>query len=151
MSEQTDRLRQKALRLLAMRDHSRVELARKLAPLGTPEEVEVTLDRMAELGLQSDRRYAEAWVRGKASRFGTSRLKQELARRGVDADTVADVLNEGELSSDIDRARAIWTSKFGTPATDRKEWARQARFLQGRGFSSEIITKLLKEVPHESS
>lgn len=151
MTEQADRLRQKALRLLAQRDHSRSELARKLAALGTPEEIEATLDRMAELGFQSDRRYAEAWVRSKAQRFGTARLKQELSRRGVDADTVADVLNEGELSSDIDRARAIWTSKFGAPAADRKEWARQARFLQSRGFSSEIITKLLKEVPHESS
>jgi regulatory protein len=60
MSQEADRLRQKALRLLAMRDHSRTELERKLAALGTPEEIRATLDRMAELGLQSDRRFAEA-------------------------------------------------------------------------------------------
>lgn len=151
MTEAADRLRQKALRLLAMREHSRSELARKLAALGTPQEVEATLDRMAELGLQSDRRFAESWTRSKAGRFGTVRLKLELARRGVDADTVAEVLTNGELDSDIDRARRVWATKFGTVAEDRREWARQARFLQGRGFSSEVITSLLKEVPDESS
>ena len=146
-----DRLRQKALRLLALRDHSRAELARKLAGLGTPQEVDATLDRMAELGLQSDRRFAEAWLRGKAGRFGTARLRMELARRGVDADTVEQALGESAIDDDLERARAVWRSKFGTPAQDRREWARQARFLQGRGFSSEVITKLLKEVPDESS
>jgi regulatory protein len=151
MSQEADRLRQKALRLLAMRDHSRTELERKLAALGTPEEIRATLDRMAELGLQSDRRFAEAWVRGKAPRFGTARLKMELARRGVDADTVAAVLSSDEVDSDIERARAVWTAKFGTAARDRREWAQQARFLQGRGFSSEVITRLLKEVPDESA
>ena len=151
MSEQADRLRQKALRLLALRDHSRAELARKLAALGTPQEVDATLDRMAELGLQSDRRYAEAWVRSKAGRFGTARLKMELARRGIAADMVAEVLSGGELDSDIERARAVWAAKFGDAAQDRKEWARQARFLQGRGFTSEVIAKLLKEVPDESA
>jgi regulatory protein len=151
MTEQADRLRQKALRLLAMRDHSRAELERKLAALGTPQEIAAVLDRMAELGLQSDRRYAEAWVRGKARRFGTARLKTELARRGVDSETVAEVLATGELDSDIERARAVWAVKFGSVAADRREWARQARFLQGRGFSSEVITKMLKEVPDKSS
>jgi regulatory protein len=151
MTEAADRLRQKALRLLALRDHSRAELERKLAALGTPEEVQATLDRMAELGLQSDFRFAEAWVRSKAGRFGTARLRMELARRGVDADTVAAALAHGELDSDIERARAVWAAKFGTAAVDRREWARQARFLQARGFSSETITRLLKEVPDESS
>ena len=151
MTETADRLRQKVLRLLALRDHSRAELARKLAPLGTPEEVHATIDRMSELGLQSDRRFAEAWVRSKAGRFGTTRLRMELARRGIDADTVAEVLEHNELDSDLERARAVWTSKFGSPAQDHREWARQARFLQGRGFSSEVIRKLLKEVPDESA
>jgi regulatory protein len=90
-------------------------------------------------------------VRGKAPRFGTARLKMELARRGVDADTVAAVLSSDEVDSDIERARAVWTAKFGTAARDRREWAQQARFLQGRGFSSEVITRLLKEVPDESA
>ncbi|MDX5362924.1 MAG: recombination regulator RecX [Pseudazoarcus pumilus] len=151
MTEAADRLRQKALRLLALRDHSRAELERKLAGLGTAEEVQATLDRMAELGLQSDQRFAEAWLRSKSGRFGTARLKMELARRGVDADTVAAALAQGELDSDIERARAVWSAKFGNAAADRREWARQARFLQTRGFSSETITRLLKEVPDESS
>lgn len=149
MTDAADRLRQKALRLLALREHSRAELARKLAGLGTPGEVEATLDRMAELGLQSDRRFAESWVRSKAGRFGTARLRMDLARRGVDADTIAAVLSEADSGTDIERARAVWAAKFGTLARDRREWARQARFLQGRGFSTDVIAKLLKEGPDE--
>ena len=77
-------LRERALRHLARRDHSRAELARKLAPHGEPAEIEAVIERMRELGLQSDERYAEAFVRGKAARFGAARLRSELARRGID-------------------------------------------------------------------
>ena len=149
MTDAADRLRQKALRLLAMREHSRAELARKLDGLGTPDEVEATLERMAELGLQSDRRFAESWVRSKAGRFGTARLRVDLARRGIDADTIVEVLGAADAGTDIERARAVWAAKFGTLARDRREWARQARFLQGRGFSTDVIAKLLKEGPDE--
>ncbi|AUN95914.1 regulatory protein RecX [Pseudazoarcus pumilus] len=149
MTDAADRLRQKALRLLALREHSRAELARKLDGLGTPDEVEATLERMAELGLQSDRRFAESWVRSKAGRFGTARLRMDLARRGIDADTIVEVLGAADAGTDIERARAVWATKFGTLARDRREWARQARFLQGRGFSTDVIAKLLKEGPDE--
>lgn len=77
-------LRKRALRHLARRDHSRAELTRKLAPHGEPAEIEAVLERMRELGLQSDERYARPCVRGKAARFGTARLRNELVRRGID-------------------------------------------------------------------
>ncbi|HLW04541.1 MAG TPA: recombination regulator RecX [Azoarcus sp.] len=146
-----DRLRQKALRLLAMRDHSRAELRRKLAGLGTAEEIAAVIERMGELGLQSDRRYAESWVRSKAQRFGMARLKLELGQRGVDRDLIDEVLAEADEGSEFERAHAVWQAKFGTPANDRREWARQARFLQGRGFSGDVIRKLLREDVDESA
>ncbi len=76
-------LHERALRCLAQREHSRVELARKLGGLGSEDEVNTELDRLAELGLLSDARFADAYVRAKASRFGASRLRMELSRRGV--------------------------------------------------------------------
>lgn len=147
----SDGLREKALRLLSMREHSRLELARKLAALGTPEEIDATLNRMVELGLLSDARFAEAWVRSKARRFGTMRLRHDLARRGIDPELIAHALASECADDEIERARAVWQSKFGRPADDRREWAKQARFLQGRGFSTSVISKLLKENPDESA
>ncbi|NMG34653.1 recombination regulator RecX [Azoarcus sp. TTM-91] len=142
-------LRERAIRLLARRDHSRAELARKLAAHGAVEEVEAVLDRMTELDLQSDRRYAEAWVRAKAARYGATRLRSELARRGLDRDTIEEALAAEcpaeEGCTELERARAIWRGRFSCTPADAHEWARQARFLHGRGFSTEVIRKLLKE------
>ncbi|MCK9984708.1 MAG: regulatory protein [Azoarcus sp.] len=144
-------LRERALRHLARREHSRAELARKLAPHGAAEEIEDVLDRITELGLLSDHRFAEAWVRSKAARFGTARLRRELAQRGVGRDTIDAALDAEAVEDDVERARAVWRGKFGAAPADAREWARQARFLQGRGFGTDVIRKILKENPDESA
>ncbi|MBS0356553.1 MAG: recombination regulator RecX [Proteobacteria bacterium] len=140
-------LHERALRCLAQREHSRAELARKLGALGSPEEVDAELDRLADLGLLSDARFADAYVRAKASRFGAARLKLELSRRGVSSELIGDAIDENAGESELERARDIHRRKFTTPPADAREWARQARFLQGRGFSTEIIRRVLKEHP----
>ncbi|TAH47566.1 MAG: recombination regulator RecX [Betaproteobacteria bacterium] len=144
-------LRERALRYLAQRDHSRTELARKLAAHGSAAEVAEVVARMGELGLQSDRRFAEAWVRSKAVRFGAARLRNELGRRGVERELVDEALAAECVESELERARAVWRAKFGAPPADAREWARQARFLQTRGFATDVIRKLLKEQPDESA
>ena len=144
-------LRERALRHLARRDHSRAELAHKLADHGSPEEIEAVLSRMAELGLLSDARYAEAWVRSKAARYGSARLRSELGRRGLSRELVDAAITAECVQSELERARTVWSGKFGAPPTDAREWARQARFLQTRGFAVDVIRKLLKERPDESA
>ncbi|MBL8461179.1 MAG: regulatory protein RecX [Thauera sp.] len=140
-------LHERALRCLALREHSRVELARKLDGLGSEDEIRAELDRLVELGLLSDARFADAYVRAKASRFGRTRLRVELTRRGVAPELIATTLDEADTDSELDRAREIHQRKFATPPPDAREWARQARFLQGRGFSTEIIRRVLREHP----
>ena len=90
---------------------------------------------------------ADAYVRAKASRFGRTRLRVELTRRGVAPELIATTLDEADTDSELDRAREIHQRKFATPPPDAREWARQARFLQGRGFSTEIIRRVLREHP----
>lgn len=141
----------RAMRLLARREHSRAELARKLAPHGTDEEVGAVLDRLSELGLLSDHRFAEAWLRSKAARFGMTRLRRDLIQRGVDPDTIEDALAADPLDDEHERARQVWRTRFNVTASDHREWARQARFLQGRGFSTDVIRKILREAPNESA
>lgn len=140
-------LHERALRCLAQREHSRTELARKLGKLGSEEEVGAELDRLTELGLLSDARFADAYVRAKAARFGASRLRLELSRRGVGAEQIVSAIEENCSDSELERARDITRRKFAAAPTDAREWARQARFLQGRGFSTEIIRRVLKEHP----
>ena len=144
-------LRERALRHLARRDHSRAELTRKLAAHGDADEIDAVIERMGELGLQSDTRYAEAFVRGKAGRFGASRLRSELARRGVDRDLIDEAIAGECVESEADRARAVLRGRFTEPPADAREWARQARFLQTRGFAPDLIRKLLKEPYDESA
>lgn len=139
-------LRQRAIKLLARREHSRAELGRKLSAHGTPEDIEIVLADLERSGLLSDARFAEAYVRSHGERFGRHRLRQTLRTKGVDPDTIEARLSEADLPDEQSRAAAIWARKFGERPADAKEWARQARFLQSRGFSVDVIRTLLKEV-----
>ena len=146
-------LRDRALRLLGQREHSRAELARKLrdsvARAGSTADdddaIMAELDRLAELGLQSDARFAESWVRSHAARHGTRRLRHDLQARGVareliDAALSGDATGEDEAT----RLRACHDARFGTDVpADRRDWARRARFLAGRGFDHALINRLL--------
>ncbi len=136
-------LRSRAIRLLARREHTRAELAGKLASHGTPEEIETVLANLERSGLLSDARAAAAYVRGHAARFGAARLRQTLRTKGVASELIEEQV--AELPDEIGRAREIWARKFGTAPADAREWAKQARFLQSRGFASDVIRRLLKE------
>ena len=138
-------LQQRALGQLARREHSRRELERKLARAGASAElIRQVLDDLAERGLQSDARFAEALVSNRVRRGqGVARVRRELADRGVAAEVIDATCAGGGIDWQR-RAREVCREKFGTgvPA-DRKEWARRARFLSYRGFATEIICAVL--------
>ena len=140
----SNELRQQAIRLLARREHTRAELARKLTALGTKEEIETVLTELQASHLQSDSRAAESYLRGNAARLGASRLRHNLKTRGVTPELIDEQLAQAALPDEIERARAIWSRKFSAAPTGAKEWARQARFLQSRGFSGEMIRRVLR-------
>ncbi len=133
-----------AVKLLARREHTRAELMRKLAAHGTPEEIEMVLNRLAAAGLQSDARFVESFVRSRAERLGSARLRQALRNKGVAAELIEAQM--AALPDELERARAVWAKKFPAPPSDAREWSRQARFLHSRGFANETIRKLLKEI-----
>ncbi|TVO54783.1 MULTISPECIES: recombination regulator RecX [Denitromonas] len=147
----SESLKTRALRLLSQREHSRAELTRKLAPHGTPEEIAALLERLEEVDLQSDARFAESYVRSRQARYGSRRIALDLKQRGVSDDLIAAALDEGSEGDDQVRARDVWAKKFGTPPVDAREWARQARFLQGRGFGADVIHRILKDRDDESA
>ena len=139
-SENVVELRARALRLLARREHTGQELERKLTPhAGSSEDLKALLSGLKQKNQLSEERYAEERVRVLSRKYGAARIRQDLKARGVDAQLIDRVSTEGEL----ERARAILTRKYREPAATREERAKRMRFLQGRGFSFDIIRSLL--------
>jgi regulatory protein len=133
-------LRARALRLLARREHSRAELRRKLASRAeSAEALDALLADLESRKQLSEERFAEERARWLSRKYGAARIRQDLKARGVRSELVERVSSDGEL----DRARAILDRKYRVSATTREEKAKRMRFLQSRGFSSEIIFALL--------
>jgi regulatory protein len=139
------RLLRLAVAALARREHSRVEIERKLQRRLLPEESQddlvQALERLQARGLLSDRRMAEALVRARATRYGRLRIAQELDRRGVDRQTIAATLPPADDEDAL--AMALWQRKFGRAPASMQERARQIRFLAARGFSAATIGRVL--------
>lgn len=144
----------RALRYLAQREHSRVELERKLArrTMADPDvdaetwaaRVAQALDELTAAGLLDESRAAASMVRSQASKFGDARLRHDLRQRGV-PDAVAETALDGLSASEFSRAQAVWQRRFGgQAAVDPRERGRQARFLAGRGFSARVIHRLVR-------
>ena len=138
-------LRERALGYLARREHSRFELARKLAQAGFDEaDIAVLLDDFEARNWLSDRRFAESWVADHRAKAGSVKLAYELRQRGLSDSIIESVLGDNR-DSELERAREVWRKKFGAPPADATEKARQMRFLQSRGFTSEAIRRVLAD------
>ena len=112
----------------------------------TPEliqsKIEAVLDDFEERGWLSDERFAEALVRRRSERYGMRRIQGELERAGVPT-THSSKLLQTLKETEYQRAYELWLRKYGVKAQDQKERARQYRFLASKGFSSEIVTKII--------
>lgn len=144
-------LRARALQYLARREYSRAELRGKLlqhaqadaAESAQPAQLEALLDDLTARGWLSDARAVTQFVHAKRGRFGTQRILHELHQRGIAENLIAEALPELK-ETELETAREVWRRKFGTPPQDAKEKARQMRFMQSRGFSMEVIFKVLR-------
>lgn len=82
-------------------------------------------------------------MQARRSKYGVQRIVHELKEKGVGAEAVAAILPELR-ESELERARTVWTKKFGVLPQDARERAKQMRFMMSRGFSSGIIGKVLQ-------
>ena len=136
-------LRARALRLLARREHSRAELARKLAPHAeSAEALEALLDALAAKKQLSDERYVEQRAHVLSRKYGAARIRLELKGKGV-ADELAERAAAAARATDLERARNALARKFRSPPATPRERAKRARFLQGRGFAYDVIRRAL--------
>ncbi|MEZ5661646.1 MAG: regulatory protein RecX [Burkholderiaceae bacterium] len=199
-------LRQRAIRLLARRDFSRAELARRLAsppagrrrrrtddaldsdvadsdaadsdaadsdaadsdaadsdaafappaaldsePLADIAEppvpalaqcIEWVLDDLAVRGYLDDQRFARGLIRRESPRRGVLLLARKLAEHGLEGDDAANLLADAR-QRELARAHALWQRRFGATPADPRERMRQLRFLAQRGFSAEVVRKVV--------
>jgi regulatory protein len=140
-------LEQRALALLARREYARAELRERLLATGAARgEVDAVLERFAELGYLSDERYAHATARQKEGSYSKRAIGAALKAKGVSAEASAAAI-AGIDADDHATLVALWRRRFGRAPADEREKARQARFLQSRGFSLSAILKLLRDPP----
>lgn len=138
-------VRRTAMDLLARREHGRVELTRKLRQRGATDElIEPALDRLAEEGLLSEARYLESFIRYRSSAgYGPARIREELGQRGLARSDIDQALRESEVDWAA-QLHDVWQRKFaGQRPHDPRSRGQQTRFLAYRGFSMEMIGRLL--------
>ncbi|NNJ84554.1 MAG: regulatory protein RecX [Gammaproteobacteria bacterium] len=138
-------VRQKALSLLARREHSTLELSRKLVAKGIEQGLAAAVvSQLHQKDLVSDARFTEGFVRWRMTNgYGPIRIRHELRERGINEDMAARYLPRDEEQW-LDSIAKVKHKRFGeTKPADYRDRARQMRFLMYRGFTSEQIRKVL--------
>jgi regulatory protein len=154
-------LKARALRWLAQREHSRIELRRKLLRAAREQartgqaaadedpaaEIDALLDWLVAQRHLSEARFVESRVHAREERFGQRRIAQELKRHGAALDAES---AQRLCASEFERAQAVWARKFGaSPAGDEAARAKQMRFLAGRGFADDVIRRVVRAEPDD--
>jgi regulatory protein len=134
----------RALRLLSSREHSRAELERKLAKFEEiPGELAKVLDTLQAKDFINEARVVESVMHRRSAKLGASRIKQELQTKGLEPEAVAQAVDQLR-ATELDRARAVWRKKFGTPPANAVERGKQMRFLASRGFGGDTIHRVVQ-------
>ncbi len=143
-------LKGRALRLLSGREYSRLELERKLARFEeVPGSLAKALDELTAKHFIDEQRVLASVVHRRAAKLGAVRIQQELQGKGLDPQAVAEAVSDLR-ATELARAREVWRKKFGEPAADPKARASQMRFLASRGFSGDVIRRVVVGAPDEA-
>jgi regulatory protein len=144
-------LRQRALEYLSKREYSAVELAQKLkAYASETDDIAALIADFKTRGWLSDARYTEQMVHARQAKFGVARVANELREKGIDDSLVAEAVAKLQVN-EVERAGEIWRKKFKAAPATREEWAKQARFLQSRGFTFDVIKNILNRHAEDDS
>ena len=144
-------MRQRALDYLGKREYSYFELTQKLKPFADESDnIPAILDDFKKRGWLSDARFTEQLVHARQSKFGSTRVANELREKGVADDLIANALEEVKVN-ELDFARDVCRKKFKASPSSREDWAKQARFLQSRGFGFDVIKKVLNSKSEEDN
>lgn len=143
--EPIQQIREVCLAMLARREHSQLEIRHKLQARGfEPSDIDQVLDEFVAKNWQSDARFGESYLRDRVAKgVGPARIQYELQQRGVDSEAAF----QAEPQDWDVLLERVYQRKFGdAPIRDFKDRAKRMRFLQQRGFGSESIRRLMKQL-----
>ena len=139
----------RVLRLLSQREHSRAELARKLADMETASgDLAAVLDDFVAKGLISEERLTQSVLNQRANKLGAMRLRAELHQKGVSTDRIREAVDSLK-SSESARAQGVWSKRFKGPPEDAM--AKQVRFLAARGFDAAAIRAAVPPIAYSAA
>ena len=142
-------MRERALGFLSRREYSYKELEQKLRGYAEEhDDVAALLEDFKKRGWLSEERYTEQIVHARKGKFGSLRVAHELREHGVAEELIDKAVAEVK-SDEVANARAIHRKKYKALPNNREEWAKQARFLQSRGFGFDVIKQVLRDDPDE--
>lgn len=130
--------------MLARRDHSTVELSRKLQRKDFNQaDIDAVLSALSQEGLLNDQRFTESYIHYRRSKgYGPNRIRAELQERGIAEDLIEHTLNITD-NAWFDDVRKVWKKRFKNRVPeDMKSRAQQVRFLYYRGFTGEQINQI---------
>jgi len=133
-----------AIGLLSRREHSVLELKRKLTQKSfTEAEIEQSIQRLLDNNLLSEERFTESYINMRRRKgYGPVRIAQELRQRGIDGDFFEDYLDRNNTEWRVVMKRQ-YEKKYGDElAEDYAEKAKRAKYLQSRGFPLDWVFKL---------
>ena len=141
----------RVLRLLSQREHSRAELARKLADMETASgDLAAVLDDFVAKGLISEERLTQSVLNQRANKLVAMRLRAELHQKGVSTDRIREAVDSLK-SSESARAQGVWYKRFKGPPEDAKAMAKQVRFLAARGFDAAAIRAAVPPIAYSAA
>ena len=147
-------MRQRALEYLGKREYSYAELGQKLKThLDENEDFSVVTEILEDFktrGWLSDARFTEQIVHARQAKFGVAKIAHELREKGVSQQLIETAVSQIK-DNELDNAKQIWQKKFKASPTNRDEWAKQARFLQSRGFGFDTIKTVLNSKHNDNS
>jgi len=142
-------LRERALGFLSRREYSYKELEQKLRGFAEEsDDLPALLEDFKKRGWLSEERYTEQIVHARKGKFGSLRVAHELREHGVAEELISKAVAEVK-TDEVANARTIHRKKYKAPPANREEWAKQARFLQSRGFGFDVIKQVLRDDPDE--
>ena len=140
------RCKDKAMWLISYRDHSRRELIEKLRRDYSEESCEKTADRLEELGLLDDERFARRYAADliNIKRLSERGVRQKLREKGIDRDLIDEIMSAFEIDEE-EQIRAVVEKKYARSLTDEKGYRRAFNALARLGYSYQSIRSVLNE------
>ena len=89
-------------------------------------------------------------MHARQAKFGVAKIAHELREKGVSQELIETAVSQIK-DNELDNAREIWQKKFKAAPVNRDEWAKQARFLQSRGFGFDTIKTVLNSKDNDNS